>query len=440
MKRVSSRRSLLRALGATATATLAGCNALRNNNTPDSTDNQDDNTPSGQDESTTPPEDSDQEAEATEDADELALAEEAAGRIKYATAVDTVLTYATGGGRQRVVYGGNEERSFAEVSEVFYRVDGGVAYVGFDREDETAYNYIMSGGDELTRFPSPDPTGVYNRAAGNLFDALNGEPLWATWDPEDEKPTSFMHGTTEIEPNYEAIDNVSAVGDEIGFVAYESTDSASEWQPSAIVVGDAVVEELDPLWRFQPLRGIAGEPTYVKDEGDGSYIQHGDEQVGGSYTVRGDGEFMWIGELDGNLAFIAEVAEDKISDPDRSEEQALWYDGTEIARYEEIGNTTDEQVAIVDDGVAYQFSDTDSRGLAVGDNVIEDEISPSQVASIDGDVAYNVFTEDGSAVVYQGQQTEPYNDIKNIFELDGDLAFLAQHEEEQRSGKIMREI
>lgn len=424
MTRDIDRRSVLKGIGTAAAVGLAGCSSSQDETTPEGTEQDGRETNDGTNE----------EENEGQTSGPLEMEEVATGDIDQAAGIDGTLTYTTAGGNQQVVHGDAEFPAFDAIErgqvpfDDYVSVDDSIAYHGIDTNNGTIEEVIMVGDEELYRETvdaSADPNEV--EPSATLWDALDGEAIWS--EATDQRyPSSFMIGEEQIDPDFDGVGDVQVIGDEVAFTGWRREENGI-WQTEAVVKGGEVIEDFSDtqLAGFGGLEGIAGTAAYVKDEGNGVFIQYGDQEIGGQYTNRSSGEFAWVGEIDGSLAFVAEVARDKI-ESDRIREQALWHDGEEIDRYESIDDDG-SAIAKTDAGLAYSFSDSDTSGIVIGDTVEEYVEAPSDVASVGGTPAYDAPGDDGQVVVFGDDQTDPQYQIKHVFEVDGDLAYLAQTED-----------
>lgn len=416
------RRSVLHIVGATAIAGLAGCNSSEDETTPNGTDQDGADTT---DEETTTDEDT---------TGPLEMEEVATGDIGHAAGVDGTVTYTTDGNRKRIVHGDTEYPAFDDVSRgqapqrnEYISVDDGIAYRGREANG-TIREVIMAGDVELyseTFENSADPN--YVPPSATLWDTLDGEAIWS--EATDQKyHSSFIIGDEVVDPDFDGVSDVRSIGGEVAYVGWNK-DENDRWYSEALVKGSSTAKDFssDEAFGRYSLTEINGVPAFVKLTRNGDVIQYGDQEVGSKYTEPGGGEFPWIGELDGSLAFIADVARDKI-EGNRPREEALWFDGEEVDRAMGLGNGG-LGIAHTDEGLAYSFDDDDTNGIKIGDTVEEYVVSPSRVASVAGTPAYNAPGEEGTIVVYGDQKTEPQYNVLAVFEVDGDLGYLAQTED-----------
>lgn len=418
----ADRRSVLHMIGATAIAGLAGCNSSE------------DETPNGTGQSGA--DTTDDEAATDEDTTgPLEMEEVATGNIGHAAGVNGTLTYTTDGNRKRIVYGDTEYPAFDDISRgqapqrnEYISVNNGTAYRGREANG-TIKEVIMAGDVELyseTFETNADPN--YVPPSATLWDGLDGEPIWSEATAQ-KYHSSFRIGDEVVDPDFDGVSHVRSIGGEIAYVGWDK-DENDRWDSQELVKGGSTMNSFGSDEAFapgRPLEDIDGTPTFVKLTRSGDVIQYGDREVGSEYTERGGGDFPWIGELNGSLAFIANVARDNI-EGNRPREQALWFDGEEVDRARSLG-TGGMGIAHTDEGLAYSFDDDDTTGIKIGDRLEEYVASPSNVASVNGTPAYDAPGEEGNIVIYGDQKTEPQYLVLEIFEVDGDLGYLAQTED-----------
>jgi hypothetical protein len=356
----TDRRYVLHIVGATAIAGFAGCNSSEDE-TPNGTGQ---NGADTTDEGTTTDEDT---------TGSLEMEEAATGDIGHAAGVNGTLTYTTDGNRKRIVHGDTEYPAFDDVSRglapqrnEYLSVNNGIAYRGREMNG-TVREVIMIGDSELyskTFETSADPN--YVPPSATLWDTVNGEPIWS--EATDQKyHSSFIIGDEKIAPDFDGVSNVRSIGGEVAYVGLNK-DENDRWDSQVLVKGGSIIKEFGSNEAFapgRPLEDIDGTPAFVKLTRSGDVIQYGDQEVISEYTEPGGGDFPWIGELGGSLAFIANVARDKI-EGNRIREQALWFDGEEVDRAQSLGSKG-MGIAHTDEGLAYSFDDDDTQGIKIGD-------------------------------------------------------------------------
>lgn len=431
----ANRRAVLRALGVAATFTLAGCNAGEDNadsteTTPGPTQDTE-NDPNPTQTESAPAENGGGETNSTPEGEsgELTLTKEAEGTIEWAGSRSDNLTYTTYGNNQRVVYDGEEGPVFRSIRFPPVALDGGIAYLADGEESGTSYGYLVVRGEEQARVNNDE--GEYIHLSDCTVD---GDPLWSMGE-RGTPGGEHYHGTEAIETGYDSILSFFEVDGALGYVGQEE-----DWNRTRgdIVVDGSVVHSEEALDSLP--KGIGGEITYCKLTSDGRLLQHGDRQIGGQYTkLESDSDIDWFGEVDGNLAFVTRVREDRIQRDDRRAEVVLWYDGEGVARHQRLSNLSPHSngLAMTERGIAYEFYDPDTSGVAVEGAVID--ANGSLPVSIDGQLAY---ARDGNTdtVVHAGSEVAEYQNIETIFELDGDLAFLGYTDSDTvKHGEIVRD-
>jgi len=429
------RRSALRLIGAAAAAGLAGC-----------AENQNGGEPGNETEVTST---TDEPDTSTGDGQSLEVTEvdvDVDGQLSLRGALDDELLII---GRQDVAdivnYGGESDQPLYEVDE-FVPVDDGVAYKAMDEVEDngrtTLESVIISGGEELFR-KSDGEAPQFNDL--QVYDSLEGEAIWV--DRKDQ-PGTIMHGEEAIETAYDEVRSVTVIGDAIGYIGVEDRDGFA--YADAIKVGEETVADLDGF--AAALTDIDGQPAYIGSTNDGKTVVFDGQQIGNDYTRRGDGRFEDVFELDGKLGFIANVASDRMENPERDREEVLWYDGEEIARHDrinapkntEVGTSlTGSRLTRVDGDLCYVFTDeqgtssTDEAvygGVMKGGELFEYGNNPSLVIDVEGTPAYRVNTEEGDVVVYGDQQTEAFAEdgIGGPIEADGTLYVQAEVDGEEK--------
>lgn len=432
MTRQMDRRTVLQLMGATAAAGLAGCSGNQDGNGNGTTTDG----PTSTDDGGTTTEGDGQALEVTE------VDVDVDGDIALRGALDDELLIVGNSDDGEIVnYAGESDDLFHNVEGDFVPVDDGVAYKAIDQFQDNGTMVremvLMSGGEELYR----KSDGERPRSGDiEIYDSLDGEPLWVD---QKDRPGTIMHGEEAIETAYDEVKDVTTIDGEISFIGQEQQDGYTV--EDAAVVGDETIEEFDRSAGW--LTDIDGEPAYMRSTDNGRVVVFQGQELGGEYTAQKGGTFKDVFELNGSLGFVAEVAPDKMENTGRDQEQALWYDGEEIARHDRIRTPNHTEVGLdmshVDGNLAYIFTDSQGTdgsdgavhgGVMYGDELLEPGNDPSLVVGVEGTPAYSLTTEEGDTVVYGDQETDTYGEdaVGQPVEAGGTLYFPADVDGERK--------
>lgn len=422
----TTRRSILRVVGVTTAASLAGCNSAQEgdgNNANDPSSDQGTDAQSADDDTETF--DGTRETLDVSEVD-IPIGEDWVHWNLRDALADELLIVARTDEVEVVQYAGETNRGFHNVHGDFTAVDSGVAYKAIDeleRDGQVVREWvIMSGGDELYR----KDDGERPRTGDiQIYGAMDGEPLWI--DRKDA-PGTIRKGLETIETSYDEVNSLAFIDGELGYIGHEARDGYTV--ADAVVIGGEVVADVEGT--VYGLTDVNGDPAYVESTTDGDTVVYQGNRFGGEYTTRSRGELGDIFELDDALGFVATVAESKMENPDYEQEQVLWYDGDVIARHHTI-----DRYGAVNGRIWYSFRDRKEPGNPDSDftsgimwdgELLAPDRDPSLVHDINGTPTYSIETDDGNSrkIIYGNQETEDYDRIGTIVEKDGRLYFEAE--------------
>ncbi len=419
------RRTVLQLMGATAAAGLAGCSGNQDGNENGTTTDG----PASTDDGGTTTGGGGQVLEVTEvdiDVDGEIVLRGALG--------DELLIIGNSDEGEIVNYAGESDDPLYNVNGDFVPVDDGVAYKAIDQFQENGTmireSVVMSGGEELYRKSDGEQPRINDIV---IYDSSDGEALWVD---QKDRPGTIMHGDEAIETAYDEVKSVTTIDGELSYIGQEQRDGYTV--EDAAVVGDETIAEFDGVAGW--LTDIDGEPAYMRSSDNGDVLVFRGQELGGEYTTRRSGEFKDVFELNGSLGFIAEVAPDRMENSSRDQEQALWYDGEEVARHDRIRAPKNSEVSLdmthVNGNLCYVFTDSQGTGesdgevyggVMFGDELLEPGNDTSLVVDVEGTPAYSLTTDEGDKIVYGDQETDTYGEdtVSQPVEAGGTLYFTA---------------